>query len=151
MVPPPGDDPLALTLSGGRRVPAGDLTWREATSGGPGGQHANRTASRVELRVSIEVLPLTAVERTRLYERLAPRIVGAGELVVRCGDHREQHRNRRVAARRLERLINDAIKPVTPRIRTRPGAGVRMRMREQKQHESKRKARRRWRWDEDDA
>ncbi len=141
---PHPSDPLDLELPGGRRLPADRYTWRATTSGGPGGQHANRTASRVEVVVRISDLPLTPQEVARLYERLASRITGAGELTTGCADSRDQHRNRRVAVRRMERLIADAMRVDKRRIPTRESLGARMRRREFKQHTSQRKRSRRW-------
>lgn len=121
---------------------------RTTTSGGPGGQHANRTASRVELMVRIADLPLDHAEVARIYERLAPRITGAGELVVACSDTRDQHRNRRIALRRLEALIADALRMQRRRVATTASHGVQLRRRDTRQRRSHLKQERRRRWDE---
>lgn len=139
-----------MHLPGDRVVPASRVQWRATTSGGPGGQHANRTASRVEVVVQLDSLPLQPREVARLYEQLASRITGAGEVVVGCDDSRDQHRNRRTALRRMERLLADALVERRHRIRTRPSAGARMRRRESKQQGSQRKRSRGWRWSGDD-
>lgn len=143
-------DPLALRLPGGRVVPASRVQWRATTSGGPGGQHANRTASRVEVVVQLDSLPLDPREVARLYERLASRISGAGEVVVGCDDTRDQHRNRRTALRRMERLLAGALTEQARRVPTRPSTGARLRRRESKQQGSQRKRSRGWRWSGDD-
>ena len=145
------DDPLALRLPGRRSVPAERVQWRATTSGGPGGQHANRTASRVEVVVQLDSLPLEPREIARLYERLASRITGAGEIVVGCADSRDQHRNRRTALRRMERLLRDALAEPRRRVPTRPSAGARLRRRESKQQTSQRKRSRRWNWRDGDT
>lgn len=144
------DDDLDLRLPNGKRVRAGDLTWRATTSGGPGGQHANRTASRVEVSVSIAALPLEPREQALLYERLAARITGAGDISVAADDHRSQHRNRRIALRRLERVIADALKVHKPRIRTNKGMGAKLRARAAKQQHAQRKRGRRSDWTDED-
>ncbi len=146
----PAATPLDLELPGGRRLPADRYTWRATTSGGPGGQHANRTASRVEVVVTIADLPLTQQEVARIYERLASRITGAGELTTSCADTRDQHRNRRIAVRRMEQLIAGALRTEKRRIPTRESMGARMRRRESKQHTSQRKRGRGQRWSEDE-
>lgn len=147
--PPDERDPYDLALPGGRALPAARLTWRATTSGGPGGQHANRTASRVEIVVRIADLPLRPEEVSRLYERLASRIVGAGELVAGSADSRDQHRNRRTATRRLERLIADALRQERKRVPTRMSHGAKLRRRAAKQHGSARKRSRGAQWDEE--
>ena len=143
-------DPLDLQLPGNRTVPAANLVWRATTSGGPGGQHANRTASRVEIVVQISQLPLEPREIARLYERLASRISGAGEIVVACSEHRDQLRNRKVALRRMERLLADALHVAKRRIPTRISHGAKLRRRSSKQQQGQRKQARRSRWDEED-
>lgn len=136
-----------LRLPGGRSLRADALTWRAVTSGGPGGQHANRTASRVEVSVAIEQLPLEAREKALLYEQLASRITGAGELMCFSQEHRSQLRNRGVALRRLEQLIAGALRPRKSRIATKPSFGAKMRARSSKQQTSQRKRARGRDWD----
>jgi ribosome-associated protein len=148
-VPP---DPLDLRLPGSRVVAAEQVTWRATTSGGPGGQHANRTASRVEVVVRIDALPLTPQETALVYERLASRITGVGELTTACSDSRDQHRNRREALRRMEQLLADALKVRRRRVPTKMSKGARLRRRATKQQQSQRKRGRghRWRSEDDD-
>jgi ribosome-associated protein len=143
-------DPLDLRLPGNRVVAGDRIAWRATTSGGPGGQHANRTASRVEVVVRIDELPLTPQETALVYERLASRITGAGELTTACGDSRDQHRNRREAVRRMEQLLADALKVRKRRVPTRMSNGARMRRRETKQQQSQRKRGRGSRWRPED-
>lgn len=142
---------MDLQLPGGRTLPAERYAWRATTSGGPGGQHANRTASRVEIVVQIADLPFTHEEVARIYERLASRITGSGELVTGCSEHRDQHRNRRIAARRMERLIADALKVDKRRIPTRMSKGAQLRRRDSKQQNSQRKRSRGQRWSADEG
>jgi len=141
---------LDLRLPGGRMVPAAKVEWRATTSGGPGGQHANKTASRAEIVVRISELPLDPQEIARIYERLASRITGAGELVVGCSDHRDQLRNRTAALRRMERLLADALRVARRRIPTRESYGAKLRARASKQQHSARKRSRGQRWDDGD-
>ncbi|MEO6866777.1 MAG: alternative ribosome rescue aminoacyl-tRNA hydrolase ArfB [Gaiellales bacterium] len=143
-------DPLDLHLPSGRVVPAAQLAWRATTSGGPGGQHANRTASRVEVTVHIADLPLTPHEVKRLYEQLASRITGAGDLTAGAADTRDQHRNRRIAVNRLEKLIADGLHVHKRRIPTRETYGAKLRRRSGKQQAAQKKGSRRWRWENDE-
>lgn len=140
-----------LRLPGGRVLPAGQLTWRASTSGGPGGQHANKTASRVDVVVRIADLPLEPREVALVYERLASRITGPGELAAGASDHRSQHRNRELAVRRLERLIADALRVQRRRIPTKESYGAKLRRRASKQSTAQRKSGRRWQPGDDDA
>lgn len=144
-------DPLDLHLPGGRVLRADQVRWRATTSGGPGGQHANRTASRVEVIVRIDELPLDHAEVARLYERLASRVTGAGELVASCAEHRDQHRNRRVAIRRMERLLAGALAVQRRRVPTRMSKGAKLRRRADKQQRSQRKRSRGSDWSDENA
>jgi ribosome-associated protein len=145
----PGD--LELRLPGGRVAPEAAVRWRATTSGGPGGQHANRTASRVEVVVRIDDLGLEPREVALVYERLASRITGAGELTTACSEHRDQHRNRRVALRRMERLVEQALTVRRTRIPTRMSKGAKLRRQQSKQQQAQRKRSRGWRPTDDDA
>lgn len=143
-------DPHDVRLPGRRVLPASQVAWRATTSGGPGGQHANRTASRVEVVVRIADLPLTPQEVARVYDRLASRITGAGELVTACSEHRDQHRNRRIAIRRMEQLLADALRVQRRRIPTRESMGAKLRRRQSKQRNAQQKQARRRQWGGED-
>lgn len=115
-----GDDVEFTDPSDGRtvRIPRADLDVRTTTSGGPGGQHANRSASRVELRLDLTTCSgLSDRQRERLVERLGP--------VVRVGsaDERSQYRNRTIAERRLVEQLVGALRVEQPRRPTRPSRG----------------------------
>lgn len=114
------DDVVVVIGSGGTvRIPRRDLVLRTVTSGGPGGQHANRSATRVEVRLDLATCGgLSDEQRARAIERLGP--------VARTGaaDERSQYRNRVIAEERLARLLADALRVDRPRRSTRPGRGA---------------------------
>ncbi|MFM7068196.1 MAG: alternative ribosome rescue aminoacyl-tRNA hydrolase ArfB [Actinomycetes bacterium] len=104
-----------LVVRPGRVVRAFELVERFSPSGGPGGQHANRAHTRVELRVDLTTsAAFTELERSRLISKLGP----VASVVV--DDERSQARNRAIARDRLGALLRSAL--VTPRRRvgTRP-------------------------------
>ncbi|MFM7509809.1 MAG: alternative ribosome rescue aminoacyl-tRNA hydrolase ArfB [Actinomycetota bacterium] len=111
-MPDPTDD---LVVDQRIRIPAADLSERFTTSGGPGGQHANRSSTKVELSVDLTSCGgLSAAERQRLISRLGPRIV------VHAAEERSQTRNRSLARRRLAAVLRNALvvrrnrRPTTP-------------------------------------
>jgi ribosome-associated protein len=118
------------------------LTWRFTRASGPGGQHVNKTSTRVELDcdLSMSGLPEPLVER--LTAKLGPvvRVVAA--------DTRSQTRNREIAEQRLiETLQRASVVPRTRR-KTRPKRGaVEERLNEKRKH-SERKQGRAWRGDD---
>ena len=109
-------------------IPAVELSWRFGPSGGPGGQHANKAASRAELSFDVASSPTLPPEtRDRILERLGGR-APRGILTVSVDESRSQWRNRVLARRRLAEILADALRP-DPLVRrpTRPSRAVRLR------------------------
>lgn len=125
---------------GGRfAIPESELTWRFSTSGGPGGQHANRSATRAELSWDLAASE-SVPDRVRsvLEQRLGER-VRAGVVTVTVDDTRSQWQNRALARRRLARLLEDASRDERPRTPTRPTRASRQRRLEAKRHRAETK------------
>jgi ribosome-associated protein len=111
------DDDLEV---GRHRIPASELSWSFGPSGGPGGQHANRSNTRAELRYDLgtsDVFP--AETRAWMLSRLGGRAAG-GVVIVVADESRSQWRNRSIARQRLEEWLLDAMKRPTPRRATKP-------------------------------
>ena len=123
------DDPLPL--SGATAVPLEEIELRTSRSSGPGGQHANVTASRVEAVLDVRASEaLSGAQRARLLEVLGPSVRAVAQ------DERSQSRNRELALRRLEKRIGDALRPQTPRVPTRTPPRAKRRRLEDKQRRS---------------
>lgn len=117
-------------------IPAGELVWRFSTSGGPGGQHANRSATRVELQFDLGASPsVDDTARRRMLGRLGPR-ARDGVVTVVVDESRSQWRNRQLARRRLRELVEEALRPETKRRPTRPSRAARRRRLEEKRRRS---------------
>lgn len=107
-----------LPVLPGLTLPAREIDERFSASGGPGGQHANKTATRVELRFDIAGSPtLTDYQRQRLADRFGP------ELRIVVDEERSQLRNRSIARDRLAARLSNALTPVRHRRATRPTKG----------------------------
>lgn len=102
-------------------IPAWELTFSFSPSGGPGGQHANKAATRVTLFFDVANSPsLTEAQRKRLLKRLESRLDKDGILQINAQDTRSQHRNREIVLERFEDLLREALKPRKRRRKTRP-------------------------------
>ena len=108
-------DPELLRVSASCSIPLEELEWRFSASGGPGGQHANTSNTRAEVRFDVAGSPsLGPRQRARLLERLG------SEVRVVASDERSQARNRQLALERLAARLADALKVTTPRRPTKP-------------------------------
>jgi ribosome-associated protein len=107
------EDPMPL----GRRtaIPLREIAIRASRSSGPGGQHANVTASRIEAIFDVAAsASLTDEQKRRIISRAGPRVVAVAQ------DERSQARNRELALERLQRRLNSALAVRRPRRPTRP-------------------------------
>ena len=130
------DDPLRI----GRHaaIPLAEIELRTSRSSGPGGQHANVTASRVEAVFEVGASGvLTDEQRQRIAARLGP--------VVRAGaqDTRSQLRKRELAVERLRGRLESALTVQRPRRATKPTAASRRRRAESKRRRGELKRSRR--------
>ena len=103
-----------------KSLPSDACEFRFIHSSGPGGQHVNKTATAVELRVSIDSISLDAYALRRLRKQQAKRISKQGTLVVQASSHRSQLKNRQEALDRVNGFIEEAKAREKPRIATQP-------------------------------
>jgi ribosome-associated protein len=128
----------ALQLGGGAALPLAEIVLRASRSSGPGGQHANVTASRIEAVFDVASSEaLTEEQKQLLIARLGPRVVAVAQ------DARSQARNRELALERLRERLSEALQVAPPRTPTRPSRAARLRRVEEKRIQSTRKRRRR--------
>ena len=127
-----------LQIGRGVVVPLSEIELRTSRSSGPGGQHANVTASRVEASFDVEASAVLGDEEKR-------RIASRGGRVVRASaqDTRSQARNRDLALERLRAKLESALAVQRPRRATKPTASSRHRRVESKKRRSETKRARR--------
>ena len=122
----------------GLDLPLAEITWRATTSGGPGGQHANRTLSRVEVQFDVEAsATLGPRQRARLREKLGPMVRASSS------DSRSQARNRELALQRLAAKLDAGLRVDPARHPTRPTKGSQVRRVEGKRRHAQTKQQRR--------
>jgi ribosome-associated protein len=119
-------------------IPLAEITLRASRSSGPGGQHANVTASRIEASFDVLASPsLNETQRRRLLARAGPRVVAVAQ------DERSQARNRELALARLSQRLERALATPKRRRATRPTAASRERRLAAKRRGAERKRSRR--------
>jgi len=127
-----------VRISASLAIPLSELQFRFSPSGGPGGQHANKVNTRVELRFDVAGSPsLGPRQRARLIDRLGP------EVRLVADDERSQLRNRQLAVQRFRARVADALRIEKPRRPTRPSRGAKERRLTAKRRVSERKRARR--------
>jgi ribosome-associated protein len=108
-----------------------EVAFRFSRSSGPGGQHAQKSSTRVEALFDVEgSAALTAAERRRVLERLGPVVRAVAQ------DERSQLRNRELATERILEQLREATRVRRPRRATKPTAASRERRLESKRRQS---------------
>jgi ribosome-associated protein len=111
-MPAMGEERLQITRN--LAIPRREVALRASRSSGPGGQHANVTASRVEASFDVAASSaLSAAQKARILARAGPRVSAVAQ------EHRSQARNRELALERLRRRLAAALAITPPRQRTR--------------------------------
>lgn len=137
-------EPEAVDVAPGVRIPVSELELRGITGGGPGGQHVNKSATRVELRWNLRAsTALTEAQRARVAQKLGARLDADGTIRVVAGEYRSQLQNRRAAVERLASMLARALVVQAPRKATRPTRASVERRLDEKRKQSDRKRRRR--------
>ncbi len=125
-------------------IPAGELEFRFSRSSGPGGQHVQRSDTRVELLFNVaDSTSLSAEQRARIMARLGNHIDGEGVLRVVSSTTRSQLENREDAVKRFQALLAGALRQHKRRIATKPSTAAReARLAEKKMRAQQKTARR---------
>ena len=119
-------------------LPLGDVEFRFSRSSGPGGQHAQKTETRVEAVFDVDrSTALSAVQKRRVVARAGPVLRAVAQ------DERSQARNRELALNRLVEQLREALRVERRRVPTKPTAASRERRLEQKRLRAKTKRLRR--------
>ena len=134
--------PDDLQIRPGVAIPLAEVELRTSRSSGPGGQHANVTASRVEAVFDVAASEaLSDPQKARITARLGPRVTASAQ------DTRSQLRNRELALERLAERLAHALEVRRPRTATKPTKASRQRRLDAKKRRGDVKKSRRGRWD----
>ena len=122
-------------------IPERELTWTFSPSGGPGGQHANRSSTRAEVRWDVAGSSIDDQTKRKLLENMSG--LREGVAVVVADNTRSQWRNRAEAKRRLQDRVEEALRPRKKRRPTRTPYRAKAKRREAKKRRSELKKTRR--------
>ena len=119
------------------KVPLAEIAVRASRSSGPGGQHANVTASRIQAAFDVEAsAALSDTQKQRIISKLGPRVVAIAQ------DERSQAQNRELALERLAERLTAALYVPPARRPTRPTRASVERRHDDKRIQAERKRRR---------
>ena len=130
-------DDSSLKITETLDIPLAELRFQFSRSGGPGGQHVNRSATQVELTFDVTDSPnLTETQRARILSGLKSYIDTRGILHLSSQTSRSQHRNRAEVIERFQRLLQRALHIPKRRVPTRPPPQVKERRLAEKRRKS---------------
>lgn len=120
-----------------------ELDYKAVRSSGPGGQHANKTATKVELSFEISSSNgLSDYEKKRIHRKLSGRINKEGFLKMSSEDSRSQHTNKEIVTETFLFELKEALKRPKPRKKTRPSRASKLKRLQSKKKRSEIKANR---------
>ena len=130
-------------------IPENEITFTASRSGGPGGQNVNKVSSRVTLSFDVwDSTALSEAQKQKVASKLVTRINKDGVLRIISQRTRSQEMNRTDALERFVDLLNDALTPERPRVKTRmPRAAKERRMEEKKKRRVIKETRSKKGWD----
>ena len=129
-----------------KEIIAKELQFKAIRSGGPGGQHANKVASKVELSFNVDQsLGLSHSEKERLHLKLKPRLNLEGTLKLQCEESRSQHKNKQLVTQRFFEVLKKALEVRKKRKPTKPSkSSVEKRLKSKKMLSQKKAGRKRF-------
>ena len=129
-----------LQVSPTIKIPLAELDFQFVRSSGPGGQHVNKTNSKVQLFWNVaesEVIGRNL--KLRFMQKYENQISNAGVLLIESQTHRDQHLNKRVALQKLQKMIRCVARPPKPRKPTKPTRASKEKRLEKKSQQAQKK------------
>src|SRR5210317_1026941 len=118
-----------------------ELSFKAIRSSGAGGQHVNKTSSKIELTFDLENSnALSKKEKERLKEKLSSKLTNENVLILFCEETRSQHRNKEIAIKRFLEIIKKGLTKPKIRKETKPSKASIQKRLEKKQNNTIKKA-----------
>jgi ribosome-associated protein len=120
-----------------------EVQFQTALSGGPGGQHVNKTESKIILTWDVsDSNQINEIEKQRIFNKLANRINSKGILHLSVAKSGSQHQNKKMAKDTFKTLLQKALEKPKKRIKTKPSRSAKLkRLQKKKQHSDKKQLR----------
>jgi len=120
-----------------------ELGFKGVRSSGAGGQHVNKTASKVELTFNLETSQVfNDTQKALLRKNLSSRITKEQLIILQCGENRSQHKNKTLVIDRFFELISKALIVQKPRRKTKVPYSVKLKVLKKKKQNAEKKANR---------
>lgn len=121
-----------------------ELNFKAIRSSGSGGQHVNKTSSKVELQFSVTGSNgIDEEEKSSLIENLASKLTNDHRLILQCGETRSQHKNKEIVIQRFFSMLEGALEEDPERIKTKvPRSARKMRLKNKRIRSEKKSNRR---------
>lgn len=120
-----------------------ELNFKAVRSSGAGGQHVNKTSSKVELYFHLDASEgLSEEEKQRLIKKLVSRLTKENLLILQSEESRSQHKNKELVIAKFFDLLKKNIKKPTPRKKTKPNKAAKLKRLKTKKINAEKKARR---------
>lgn len=133
-----------IVVQEGIVIPEHELEITTSRSSGPGGQHVQKSSTRISVRWNVKnTTVLNEAQKERALQKLQARLTSKGDLLVHNGTSRSQHTNKELALAELGRLVRKALHVPKKRIATQVSEGAKeTRLQEKKQRSITKKMRR---------
>lgn len=120
-----------------------ELSFKAVRSSGAGGQHVNKTSSKVELYFDVEASEgLSEEEKSRLLKKLASRLTKDHLLILQSEESRSQHKNKELVVVKFFQMLRENIRKPKPRKKTKPSKAAKLKRLKAKKINAEKKARR---------
>lgn len=109
-----------LPIKNGITIPAHELELSASRAGGPGGQHVNKTSTRITVRWNVKnTTALTNEQKERVLQKLQAELTTEGDLLVHSGASRSQEHNKKMALAQLAQKVSKALFVPKKRMKTK--------------------------------
>lgn len=138
-----------VVVKNGVIIPGHEIEVSASRAGGPGGQHVNKTSTRITVRWNVKTTKaLTEIQKERVLKNLAAKLTSEGDFIIHSGASRSQAQNKKEALARLAKEIKKALHVPKKRMKTRVPKTIKEARLKEKAHRAKIKQMRRKKFDD---